>query len=137
MRPMIFLLLVGCLRAPVEQPPATVDAAPAQPAASSPLPDAPRPSADEEVCLTLQRAFQARLDSAPGTCESDLDCGCYSGVAPGLGCGGITDFKSSAALASLATQFVGAGCLFPIQCGPSQCLAACIEGKCAHMVRTL
>jgi hypothetical protein len=130
MRLWILLCLVGCAQAPTAP---TSGPADGPPAASAPLPDAPRPTAQEEVCLTLQRAFQARLDVAEGTCQTDFDCGCYAGVAPGLGCGGITDFKSSTALAGLATQFVQAGCAFPKDCGPSQCLAVCLEGRCAPM----
>jgi hypothetical protein len=130
MRPWFFLLVVGCAQAPPAPPAAELGSPTGQ---AAPLPDALPPSAQEEVCLTLQRAFQARLDTAAGRCTTDFDCGCYRGVAPGLGCGGITDFKSSVALAGLTTQFVQASCAFPNDCGPSQCLAVCAEGKCAPM----
>lgn len=132
MRAWVFVLSVAC---------ATTPGAPApngdlHGTAAGAVPDAPRPSAQEEVCLTLQRAFQARLDSATGTCQTDFDCGCYRGVAPGLGCGGITDFTSSTALAGLTTQFTQAGCAFPTECTPRPCVSACVDGRCGPLRTT-
>lgn len=126
MRAWVLVLCAACATSPGTAPPV------ADPSLSAEhvLPDAPLPTAKEEVCLTLQRAFQARLDSAQGTCQTDFDCGCYAGVAPGLGCGGITDYPSSIALAGLATQFVQAGCAFPSDCTPRPCVAACTSGRC-------
>lgn len=131
----IFALLVAC--APAPQPVgAPVAASPTAPAdAPTVVPDAPRPSPSEEVCLTLQRAFQARLDTATGACDTEFDCGCYAGVAPGLGCGGMTDFKSATALASLTTQFLGAGCAYPQTCAATTCVADCIDHQCVRRVQ--
>lgn len=122
MRTLILALLVAC-GAPGPAPVAPE----AAPVASR---DVPPPSAQEEVCLTLQRAFQARLDQATGACVTDMDCGCYRGVAPGLGCGGVSDFATATALSSLTTQFEGAGCAFPSACEPTLCVTACTDGRC-------
>jgi hypothetical protein len=81
-------------------------------------------------CAELQQRFAQVLAAAPGRCRDASECGCYNPVAPGTGCGGVTDALTARRLGEIQAEFLGAGCRWPVQCGPQACRPQCVAGRC-------
>ncbi|MBI2897183.1 MAG: hypothetical protein HYY06_26740 [Deltaproteobacteria bacterium] len=132
-RPWIALVLVACgsdplpPAAPIPAPAASPDPSPAGTSAPT-----PPPPAAARPCAGVQSRFADTLARAAGTCAAAGDCGCYNPVAPGTGCGGVTDRATSQELAGIEAEFHAQGCEWPIQCAAWTCDPRCVEGRCGR-----
>ncbi len=133
------LIATAACKAPAANPPATATAsAPATPSVApsetaSPVPRNridPTPDPVTHPCVVVQAKFKKRVDEANGACKKDLDCACYNPVHGDLGCGGVTDSVTAAALRKMEDEFHRLGCAWPHQCAPWACTPKCVSGRC-------
>ena len=86
-------------------------------------------------CEDRTAAIEEALSSpAAGACATDDDCKCYpGGIWKQHPCGGVSDTATTNKVASLASDYFGAGCKSGFDCSAVICTPSCRDGRCSSV----